>query len=142
MFQAGPGTAEGTRSATYVVEVLGAGKDSRREFIASGHTTQNPPGNFIRVVEDVSGDAIVIEESIPNDCAPCANYIWVGRDHRGALTHTFLKLPTRAVSQIDFENPTVRGIRGSMLTYQFSDGPPVTVDIHSLETADNPQVSG
>ncbi|RYD40681.1 MAG: hypothetical protein EOP85_13855, partial [Verrucomicrobiaceae bacterium] len=51
---------------------------------------------YFQIYTSPSGKTLLIAERVPNDCAPCMNWILVtGRD--GMLVHEYLKLPTRSV---------------------------------------------
>lgn len=102
------------------------------------------PKYWARVIADPNGEALIIEEDIPNDCAPCKNYLWVHSDSEGYLQGTYFSLPSKSTGNggIDYHYPKVISLKGDLLTYQFKTGQPITQNIRSIEKADRPTPPG
>jgi hypothetical protein len=107
--------------------------------------TNGDPKEWIRIIPDSNGRALLIEEEIPNDCGPCSNYLWVHLDAHGFLEGTYLQLPSEASGHtggIDYEYPKVRSLESNVLRYDYSRGAAVTTRIDSLVKTDRPQPPG
>lgn len=85
------------------------------------------PGDCIRLFVSPSGRTLLIEENVPNDCAPCWNHIVV-RWEDGELQATFLDLPERVTKETEVfgHTPRVSGITDNEVSYQYADGTNVT----------------
>ena len=150
MFQAGP-RQERSFSYYQIVHTSADGRE-RSLVMESAHSTESfkcvtngDPVNWIRVVEDSKGGGLLIEEEIPNDCGPCSNYLWVRLDADGDLEGDYLVLPSApngVEGGIDYEYPHVRSLRGSVITYAYSMGGPVSKDIGGIEKAVHPTPPG
>lgn len=104
------------------------------------------PKDNIRVIGSSSGDQILIEENVPNDCCPCTNYALVSADSYG-FDHTFLKIPERRFGPPqpgpDFgEYPQVKSIEGGVLELRYFNGVTERKKIDEIERADRPQQPG
>lgn len=107
--------------------------------------TNGDPKNWIRIVQDSNGRALLIEEEIPNDCGPCSNYLWVHLDANGFIEGTYLRLPSKVTGPpggIDYEYPKVRSLDGDVLRYDYSTGAGDTKRIDQIDTADHPTPPG
>jgi len=151
-FQAGP-RGENERSYSYY-EISYRITDQQERYLVmeSAHSIHGfkcekngDPQNWIRIVEDPSGKALLIEEEIPNECGPCSNYLWVRLNSGGALEGTYLQLPSRSTGSpggIDYEYPQVRSLDGDVLKFRYSQGRPVSKNIAELEKSDKPTPPG
>lgn len=120
--------------------------------IGSQHSTGgfgavvNPaPANYIRILQDPHAESLLIQETIPNDCGPCSNYIWIRPAGSDAFTFTYLQLPERSSGTgngIDSEFPDVVSLRGGTLTYQYPTGSPVRSKIERIPTLKGPTPPG
>jgi hypothetical protein len=107
--------------------------------------TNPSPRDWIRIVEDANGNAILIEEEVPNDVGPCSNYLWVRLDRYGFLRGEYLRLPsasTGSTGGIHYEYPRVRTLSGEMLTYEFTGGERIQKKLHEIEKAERPMPPG
>jgi len=151
-FQAGPRGEEGRSYSYYRISHKAAGQQERELVMESAHTlegfgsvTNGDPKNWIRIVQDPNGLALLIEEQIPNDCGPCSNYLWVHLDAKGSIEGTYLRLPSMVTGPpggIDYEYPKVRSLDGNVLRYSYSVGATVTKRIDQIEKADRPLPPG
>jgi len=151
-FHAGPRGAEGRSYSYYQISYNAAGQQEREHVMESAHTlggfscvTNGAPKNWIRIVQDPSGRALLIEEEIPNDCGPCSNYLWVHLDTNGFIEGTYLRLPSKVTGPpggIDYEYPKVRSLDGTILRYDYTVGATVTKRIDQIEKADRPMPPG
>ena len=152
-FQAGPRGEEGRSYSYYRISHKAAGQQERELVMESAHTlggfgsvTNGDPKNWIRIVQDPSGRALLIEEEIPNDCGPCSNYLWVHLDTHGFIEGTYLRLPSKVTGipgeGIDYEYPRVLSLDGNALRYGYSVGSPVTKRIDQIEKSDRPMPPG
>jgi hypothetical protein len=110
-----------------------------------GCVTNGDPKNWIRVVQDHNGSALLIEEEIPNDCGPCSNYLWVHLDSNGFIEGEYLQLPSKATGLpggIDYEYPRVRSLDGDILSYSYSIGDSIAKRIGQIEKARRPTPPG
>lgn len=101
-FRPGPRGEEGRSYSLYQICHKAAGQQEREVVMESAHTlggfgsvTNGGLKNWIRIVQDPSGRALLIEEEIPNDCGPCSNYLWVHLDTNGFVEGTYLRLPSK-----------------------------------------------
>lgn len=107
--------------------------------------TNGLPKNWIRIIADPNGKALLIEEDIPNDCAPCMNYLWVSSDSRGNLEGSYFGLPSKSTGDgggIDYEYPKVISLNSDLLKYKYSKGQPITKNIRTIKKADRPTPPG
>lgn len=151
-FEAGPRAEEGGSHSCYRISHKAAGQEEREHVMESAHSlggfgcvTNGDPRNWIRIVEDPSTRALLIEEEIPNDCGPCSNHLWVHLDARGLISGSYLRLPSRVTGPpggIDYEYPKVRSLDGNILRYGYSVGAAVTERIDRIEKADRPTPPG
>jgi len=151
-FIAGPRSpATGKSSSRYQVTSSRLGSSTRLE-IESEHSTggfesvTNPePSNYIRLLEDPRTEALLIQETIPNDCGPCSNYIWIRPAGANALASSYLNLPERSDGTnqgIDSAFPEVTSLRNGTLTYRYPKGPPTKAKIDRLPTLQSPTPPG
>jgi len=151
-FFAGPRSFEDQKS-TSRYEVVPTRLGSRgRLIVSSAHSTggfesvTNPaPTNYIKVLPDAKSEALIIQETIPNDCGPCTNYIWIRPDRSTTLTHSYLQLPSRTSGDsrgIDYEFPEVVSLRNGKLTYRYSTGSAITVEAESVPCSQEPTPPG
>jgi hypothetical protein len=151
-FQAGPRGEDGRSYSFYDITHKAAGQQERSMVMESAHTlggfgsvTNGDPKNWIRVVQDSNGRALLIEEEIPNDCGPCSNYLWVHLGANGFIEGKYLRLPSKVTGPpggIDYEFPKVRSLDGDALRYDYSTGVGVTKRIDQIEKSDRPTPPG
>lgn len=119
---------------------------SSAQTISGFNTVTNPaPSNYIKVFADAHSEALIIQEVIPNDCAPCTNYIWVRPASSTKFTHSYLQLPSRGLddpASIEYEMPKVVTIRKGQLTYKYSKGKHITVNLDQIPTSSEPTNPG
>ena len=149
-FQAGP--RERRSFSYYHISHTSENGLERERVMESAHSpagfqsvTNGDPKNWIRVFEDPNGKALIIEEEIPNDCAPCSNYMWVGFDGEGFITGIYLRLPSAITGPsegIDYEYPKVQALQGQSLIYRYSTGKVVRSNLQEIEIADSPLPPG
>jgi hypothetical protein len=148
-FQAGPRGELASSFSFY--EVTYAPADEEKEIIVRGSALTNDslgcvsnghPNDFIRIIEDPSGKAILIEEEIPNDCGAITNYLWIHQDKVGdMLQGDYLQLPDEpAAPYEEAENdcPKVEMIDGDILRYRHSTGSRFTRRISEIEKTKRP----
>jgi hypothetical protein len=101
---------------------------SNHAFPINGRT-----GDYIRLFTSPSGKTLLIEERVPNDCAPCTNWILV-TGKGSSLVHDYLDLPTRAVNPADFDSefPTITKVTEKEISFQYSDGTKRTMAVKDL----------
>jgi hypothetical protein len=151
-FQAGPRDQEDRSYSYYKISYTAEGQQERELVMESAHTvegfssvTNGDPKNWIRIVKDPNGRALLIEEEIPNDCGPCSNYLWVHLDTNGFIEGTYFRLPTKVTGPpggIDYEYPKVRSLDGNILSYCYTVGATVTKRIDQIEKSDRPMPPG
>ena len=121
--------------------------------IGSGHcldglrsVTNGDPKNWIRIIEDPSGKALLIEEEVPpNDCGPVSNFLWVHLSSPGYLEGTYLRLPPKSNGSqggIDYEYPKVNSLSGDVLTFSYGSEAAISRSIERIERADEPLPPG
>jgi hypothetical protein len=144
-FQAGPKPfgAGPQRSFSYyvVTRKLLAYSGPASLAIESAHAAEsfqrNPkskPADFIRVFISASGNTLLIQEEIPNDCADCLNYIVVAV--RGSeMTYEYLNLPS-APAEVEAEAARVISISDTDITFGYADGRTLTRPLKSVTKAD------
>lgn len=95
------------------------------------------PSDHIKFSTSSSGKTLLIVEEVPNDCAPCRNWILVRGEEEG-LIHDYLDLPSREVKPGDVfeEKPTVTRVTEHEISFRYSDGVKRTVPVKSLLKAD------
>lgn len=151
-FQAGPRGPEGGTSSVYEITHAPQGQAGRRLVMASAHSlegfqsvTNGDPKEWIRIVEDEGGRALLIEEEIPNDCGPCSNDLWVHVNADGSIDGAYLQLPSKVTGPpggIDYEYPKVLSLQGDMLRYSYSTGPVIAMPIGGIGKLDHPTPPG
>lgn len=152
-FLGGSRGEEGGSYSYYRISHKAAGQQERELVMESAHTpggfgsvANGDPRKWIRIVQDPSGRALLIEEEIPNDCGPCSNYLWVHLDTNGFIEGRYLRLPSKVTGVpgegIDYEYPTVLSLGGNTLRYGYSVGSPVTKRIDQIEKSDRPMPPG
>lgn len=150
-FQAGPRGTDGKSFSFYEITHKSPDGYGDSTVMESAHTvngfksvTNGISKNWIRIIEDPNGKALLIEEDIPNDCAPCVNYLWVKLDGK-FLEGTYLLLPTKTTGDgggIDYEYPKVIALEDKALKYKYSTGSIISKNIQSIEKADRPTPPG
>lgn len=105
-------------------------------------TNGKPVTGWFRIVEDRGGNALLIQEIIPNDHSPCSNYLWVYPDKKGNLTGTYLRLPTAPLNDLEYENPEIQTLDGEFIEYRYSDGRTIRQPISGLAREITPQKPG
>jgi len=151
-FQAGPQGQAGRSYSFYEITYTAAGQEERSAVMESAHSlggfgsvTNGDPRNWIRIVQDPSGRALLIEEEIPNDCGPCSNYLWIHLDFNHFVEGEYLRLPSRGTGSpggIDYEYPKVRSLEGDVLRYEYSKGAGVNKRLDQMEKVDHPTPPG
>ena len=151
-FQLGPRGNDGRSFSFY--QIIAKSPDGLGDSLVmeSAHTirgfkcvTNNDPKDWIRIIEDPSGKALVIEEEIPNDCAPCTNYLWITLDSRGFLEGTYLLLPSESTGNsggIDYEYPKIHSVSGDTLKYTYKIRGTVSKSIQTIKKAEHPTPPG
>lgn len=112
-------------------------------FVGSGRDSS--PEEFIRVIADPNGKALLIEEEIPNDCGPCSNYLWVHFDSDDVLQGEYLQLPSKETGPpggINYGFPEVRSLDGDILRYEYSTNLIITKPIGQIEKSNRPTPPG
>jgi hypothetical protein len=150
-FRAGPRGSDGKSFSFYEITHKspdGYGDGTVMESAHSLHgfqgVTNGIPTNWIRIIEDPNGKALLIEEDIPNDCGPCMNYLWVNLDGN-FLVGTYFRLPSKTTGDgggIDYEYPKVISLEGDLLKYKYSIGNVISKSVQSIEKADRPTPPG
>jgi hypothetical protein len=151
-FQAGPRGQAGRSYSFYEITYATAGKEGRSKVMESAHTTggfecvtNGDPRNWIRIIQDPNGRAILIEEEIPNDCGPCSNYLWIHAGSTALLEGEYLRLPSKVTGPpegIDYEYPKVRSLNGDVVRFDYSTGLAVSKRIDQIEKAEHPTPPG
>jgi hypothetical protein len=151
-FQPGPQGEEGKSYSHYQISYRVAGQQERELVLESAHTlqgfesvTNGDPKNWIRIVQDPRGRALLIEEDIPNECGPCSNYLWVYLEADGFIEGTYLRLPSKVTGPhggINYEYPKVRSLDGNILIYGYTVGDAITKQIDQIEKAASPLPPG
>ncbi len=77
--------------------------------------------DFISIYASATGNSLLIQEIVPNDCAPCSNYLLVQVIDDELIYH-YLELPTIQPSETDYENAYVTAISDKDVTYRYSNG--------------------
>lgn len=151
-FLAGSRSLGGRKTASrYEVIPIRLGS-SGRLMVSSAHSTDGfetvnhrAPTHYIKVLPDSKSEALVIQETIPNDCGPCTNYIWIRPDGPTTFVHSYLLLPERATGAtggMDSEFPEIVSLRNGRLTYRYSTGSAITVEAGSAPSAGEPTPPG
>lgn len=151
-FQAGPRGQADKSYSFYEITHAAAGQQERSIVMESAHSlggfgsvTNGDPQNWIRIIQDPNGRALLIEEEIPNDCGPCSNYLWIHLDSNSFVEGEYLRLPSKVTGPpegINYEYPKVRSLDGDVLRYDYSTGGPVTKRIGQIEKSDRPTPPG
>jgi hypothetical protein len=97
------------------------------------HFQWNPkaqPTDSIKLFISRSGDSLLIDERIPNDCAPCSNHILVVADADG-MEYEYLDLPSRVTKHADVFGleAEVTSISDTQITYRYGDGTTITENL-------------
>ncbi|MCW1883619.1 hypothetical protein OKA04_02695 [Luteolibacter flavescens] len=114
-----------------------------------GDSPESSPTDFIRLFTSASGKTLLIQEEVPNGCAPCTNHILV-RLGSNELEHVYLDLPMysppREPGQVTmpiFDEPAeVVAITDRTVTYKYSHGGRKTAEISKLPTSKRPTFPG
>lgn len=151
-FFAGSRSFEDHKSSSYYEVIPTRLGPNSRIIASSAHTTSgfagttNPePRNYIKVLSDSDSEALIIQETIPNDCGPCTNYIWIRPDSQATFTHSYLQLPELgmgATDAIDSEFPEVMSLKDGQLTYRYSKGAAITANAASIPAKPEPTPPG
>jgi len=119
--------------------------ESAHSIRGFGSTTEGDPKNWIRIISDKSGKALLIEEEIPNEVGPCSNYLLVQVDENGFPNGIYLRLPSRTTGDhggINYEFPRVKFLQGETIGIYFTDGRAEIVKIKDIDKATRPSVPG
>jgi hypothetical protein len=97
------------------------------------HFQWNPnaqPTDCIKLFTSRSGNTLLIEENIPNDCGPCWNHILVVADADG-MEYEYLNLPSRVTKRTEVFgfDPKVTSIGDTQITYRYEDGTTITENL-------------
>jgi hypothetical protein len=148
LFQAGPGGESGKSFSYYEINHAPPGQQKRSLVKESAHTleglscvTTGHPTNWIRIIPDPSGKALLIEEEIPNECGPCSNYLWVHLGDDDSVEGTYLRLPSKTIGPpggIDYQYPKVASLEGRVVKYDYTQGETVTQHMDQIEKSDSP----
>ena len=87
------------------------------------YNPKSTPVEFVKLFTSSSGKTLLIVEDVPNDCAPCENWILV-RGEEDSLIYDYLVLPSRLVKPDDIfeESPTVTKVTENEISFRYSDG--------------------
>lgn len=127
-FRAGPGSYEKSFSSYDISRKFE--KDDYPKSIAvesalllTSFLGNSKPGDLIKLFTSSTGKTLLIEEDIPNDCAPCRNWILV-RGMEGDLIYDYLNVPSRPVppEEIMGEFPQIIKVTENEVTFRYSDG--------------------
>ncbi len=102
------------------------------------------PADHIKLTASSSGKTLLIVEDVPNDCAPCVNWILV-RGEDDSLIYDYLVLPSRLIKPGDIfeEDPTVTRVTENEISFRYSDGMRRTVPVRSvIKTEKRPTFPG
>jgi hypothetical protein len=90
------------------------------------------------------GDALVIDEMIPNDCCATNNYTYIAVDSEEKLTCTYFELPEERAEPYDGmgDLPRVTGINGEVIRYRYARGKIGSVKVSNLKKIDGPVPPG
>ncbi len=144
VFRAGPRESEKSFSSyevsrkfetlTYPSSIAVESAQSLKSFQYSPKST---PSEYIKLTSSSSGKTLLIAEEIPNDCAPCVNWILV-RGEEDELVYDYLVLPSRETKKSDFfgESPTVTKVTENEISFKYSDGVKRTVPVKSVVKAE------
>lgn len=145
-FQAGPhaNREENHRSFSYYSIEIKAAKDTypfslvfeSALFSDSFTSPKDLPSDFITLFASESGHSLLIQENVPNDCAPCTNYLLV-QVMEQELSYQYLDLPTRGLTETEYENARVTAISDKNVTYRYSDGSIGTRSFASSKKSEN-----
>ena len=101
------------------------------ESFRSGYATK--PNDYIKFHTSGSGKTLLIVEEVPNDCAPCKNWILV-RGEEESLIYDYLDLPSRQVKPTDDfgEYPQITKVTENEICFRYSDGKNRTMAVKEL----------
>jgi len=104
-----------------------------------GYINDDQVAANLRILTDPTGEVLLIQETIPNDCGPCDNYLLV-RNVAGKLESKWLRMPTSANPNVsDFEeNPKIIALTADAVWYQYDAKKVFQVKIDTLKTAPGP----
>jgi hypothetical protein len=111
------------------------------------HSPGASSAKFIRLFASESGKTLLIQEEIPNDCAPCTNHILV-RLNSEELAHVYLELPTQdpkpgEENSMEFDQPAeVISITDHSVTYNYPGRRKETTEFSKLPSAKRPTFPG
>lgn len=142
--------ADGKSYAHYAISRDGGIGKGNNLVMTSAHTAGGfasvtdgkPVTEWFRIVEDRGGDALLIQEVIPNDHSPCSNYLWIHPDNKGNLIGIYLRLPTSPVNELEYENPMVEILDGEFIEYRYTNGRTIRQPISGIVTESIPQKPG
>lgn len=148
-FQAGAKGEMGRSYSFYKITYAPAGRLEMMIVKESAHTTDGfecvtngHPKDWIRIIQDPNGKAILIEEEIPYECGPCSNYLWIhGTDDGVMLEGDYLLLPSQVDDSqggINYSYPKVISLDGEFLSFEDSSGARVTNRIDQIEKSKRP----
>jgi hypothetical protein len=151
-FKAGPRGQGGRSYSYYEITHQAGGEQDSRIIMESAHTlegfesvTNRDLKNWIRIVQDPNGKALLIEEEIPNESGPCSTYLWIHQDSGGLLEGEYLLLPSKVTGPpggINYAYPKVQAINGNTLKCSYSTGEMVLKSIDQTEKSDRPVPAG
>lgn len=84
-------------------------------------SSKDKPSDYITIYASATGNSLLIQEIVPNDCAPCTNYLLVQVIDEDLIYH-YLELPTIQHSETEYENAYVTAISDEDVTYRYSNG--------------------
>jgi len=105
-----------------------------------GYTNDDQVAANLRILTDPTGEVLLIQETIPNDCGPCDNYLLV-RNVTGKLEAKWLQMPTstkRNAGAPEGENPKIIAITTGNLWLQYDAEKAFKVKIDTLEAVPGP----
>ncbi len=141
-FRAGPVVDSGRKSFSFyevkralddnrVPEAIVAESALSLDSFRSGYLKEAK--DHIRLFTSSSGKTLLIEEEIPNDCAPCSNWIMV-RGVNGELVFDYLDLPTHSKNADDIyaDMPSITRVSEKEIGLRYPDGTRRTVAVKDV----------
>jgi len=158
MLRSGENRIEGHPPSRYAVTYRGPKGEQRLEMetlqrleTESQYTTEYFADSYlgksrpVQAVVSDNGEALVIDEQIPNDCCATNNYTYIAPDAQGWLTATYFSLDALLKPKGDWETgqlPRVTGIHGHKISYRYRDGTTGAVKVSALKKIDHPVPPG
>ena len=141
----------GKKHSSSLYEVVSR-TSKKKLFVQSAHSTHgfesasDYPTNYVKIIPDTNGTALLIEEIIPNDCSPCSNYIWIRSNTTSEMEHSYLQLPTTTNSGVGEPEeeyyPTIISLTNGILKYKFPNGKVTTANAIKIQSLDEPTPPG